>query len=123
MKRLLARLLAFVLEKHGYRVVHSNNGVHATALMATMEPPNVVLLDMALPDTTGLDLLAYLRTLTHWQKTAVALLTNCADDLDMRQAALLGANIHILKLVSPTKLATRLNRLLRDSSKKPARVA
>ena len=51
---------------------HSNNRVHAKALIATMEPPNVVLLDIALPDTNGLDLLAYLRTQTHWQKTAVA---------------------------------------------------
>ncbi len=88
-----------------------------------MEPPNVVLLDIALPDTNGLDLLAYLRTQTHWQKTAVALLTTGADNLDMRQAALLGVDDYILKPVGPTKLAIRLNRLLRDSQKKQTRVA
>lgn len=95
-----ACLLEFVLEKNGYRVVHSNNGVHVKALIATMEPPNLVLLDMASPDTNGLDLLAYLRTQTHWQKTAVALLTTSVDNFDMRQAALLGAPTTIFSNLS-----------------------
>lgn len=118
-----ACLLEFVLQKNGYRVIHSHNGVHAKRLISTMEPPNAVLLDMALPDTNGLDLLACLRAQPHWQKTAVALLTTSAETIDMRQAALLGANDYILKPVSPTRLVTRLDRLLRDSEKKQTRVA
>ena len=118
-----ACLLEFVLQKNGYRVIHSNNGVHTKSLISTMEPPKDVLLDTALPDTDGLDILAYLRAQPHWQKTAVALLSTGAESIDMRQAALLGANDYILKPVSPTRLATRLNRLLRDSQKRQTRVA
>jgi DNA-binding response OmpR family regulator len=118
-----ACLLEFVLQKNGYRVIHSNNGIHAKSLISTMEPPNAVLLDTALPDTNGLDILAYLRAQTNWQNTAVALLTTATENVDMRQAALLGANDSILKPVSPTRLVTRLNRLLRDSQKRQTRVA
>ena len=118
-----ACLLEFVLQKNGYRVIHSNNGAHAKSLISTMEPPNAVLLDTTLPDTTGLDLLAYLRAQKHWETTPVAMLTTSAESLDPGQAALLGVNDSILKPVSPTRLATRLNRLLTDSQRKQTRVA
>lgn len=118
-----ACLLEFVLQKNGYRVIHSNNGEHAKSLITTMAPPDAVLLDIFLPDTTGLDLLAYLRTQEPWKKTPVAMLTANTENLDMRRAALLGANDYILKPVSPTQLATRLNRLLMDSQDKQTRVA
>ena len=118
-----ACLLEFVLQKNGYRVIHSYNGDHAKRLMSAMEAPDAVLLDMALPDMSGLDLLAYLRTQEHWRNTPVAMLTTSADSLDPRQAARLGIHDSILKPVSPTRLATRLNRLLTDSRKKRPRVA
>lgn len=117
-----ACLLEFVLHKNGYRVIHSHSGWHAKSLITTMEPPDVVLLDERLPDTTGLDLLAYLRTQGQWQKIPIAILTAHADGPDRRKAALLGANDHILKPVSPTRLASRLNRLLMHTSKKEARL-
>lgn len=115
-------LLEFVLQKHGYRVIHSNSGRHAKSLITTMAPPDAVLLDMQLPDTTGLDLLAYLRTQVLWQKIPVAMLAAHADSPDLQKAALLGANDHILKPVSPTRLATRLTCLLTHVSKKEARL-
>ena len=116
-------LLEFVLQKNGYRVIHSNNGEHAKRLMSTMDPPDAVLIDMILPDTTGLDLLAYLRIQARWQTTPVAMLTTNAESLDPAQTALLGVDDYIRKPVSPTRLATRLNRLLKHSRKKQTRVA
>lgn len=44
---------------------------------------------MALPDNTGLDLLAYLRTRQHWQTIPVAMLTTNVESLDPGPAALL----------------------------------
>lgn len=122
-EEITACLLEFVLQKNGYRVIHSNNGDHAKRLMSAMDPPDAVLLDMVLPDTTGLDLLAYLRTQTPWQTTPVVMLTTHAESLDPGQAALLGVDDYILKPVSPTRLATRLNRLLKHSRRKHTRVA
>lgn len=118
-----ACLLEFVLQKNGYRVIHSNNGNHAKNLISAMNPPDAVLLDMTLPDTTGLDLLDYLRTQQHWQTTPVALLTTNAESLDSGRAARLGVRDYILKPVSPTRLAMRVNRLLADSQRKQTRVA
>ncbi|MEK6801783.1 MAG: response regulator [Nitrospirota bacterium] len=111
-KEVTACLLAFVLQKNGYRVIHSNNGAHAKSVMSAINPPDAVLLDRALPDTTGLELPACMRTQEHWHRIPVAMLTTNADTLDPRQAVGLGGNDSILKPVSPTRLATRLNRLL-----------
>lgn len=118
-----ACLLKFVLEKNGYRVIHSNSGQHARSLISTMEPPDAVLLDFFLPDATGLDLLAYLRSQPEWQKTPIAILTADIENLDMRKALLLGATDCILKPVSPTRLATRLNRLLMHAPHMEARLS
>lgn len=116
-------LLEFVLQKNGYRVIHSKDGRQAKHLIATMDPPDAVLLDMALPDTTGLNLLAYLRTHTHWRTIPVVMLTASTENFDWRQAARLGVNDYILKPVSPTRLATRLNRLLTHAHRTQPRVA
>lgn len=118
-----ACLLEFVLQKNGYRVIHSNTGEHARRLITTMAPPDAVLLDVHLPDISGLDLLVHLREQEQWKNIPVAMLTADTDSLDMRRAALLGANDYIVKPVSPTQLATRLNRLLRGSHTRQNRVA
>ena len=82
-----ACLLEFVLQKNGYRVIHSHKGDHAKRLMFVMDPPDAVLLDMALPDMSGVDLLAYLRTQRHWHSATVAMLTTDTDSLHPRQGA------------------------------------
>lgn len=115
-------LLEFVLQKNGYRMIRSRSGQHARSLITTIEPPEAVLLCERLPDMTGLDLLAYLRTQSLWQKIPVAMLTPHGDSPNLQKATLLGANDHLLKPVSPTRLATRLNCLLMRTSKKEARV-
>ncbi len=116
-------LLEFVLQKNGYRVIHCKDGRQAKHLLVTMDPPDAVLLDMALPDTTGLDLLACLRRHIHWRTIPVVVLTAGIENFDLRQAARLGVNDYILKPVSPTRLATRLNRLLADAHRTQTRVA
>lgn len=118
-----ACLFEFVLQKNGYRVIHSNTGEHARRLITTMAPPDVVLLDVLLPDTSGFDLLVHLREQKQWKNLPVAMLTTDTDSLDRRRAALLGANDYIIKPVSPIQLATRLNRLLSGSHTRQTRVA
>ncbi len=111
-------LLEFVLRKHGYRVIHSKSNRHARNLILSMEPPDAVLLALHLSDATGLDLLAHLRAQPHWKTVPIAMLTTQAESVDLAEAARLGAHDHILTPISPTRLVTRLNRLLLQAPKK-----
>lgn len=53
-------LLAELLQDEGYRVLQADTGEKGLSL-ALENPPNVVLLDLRLPDTSGLDVLRELR--------------------------------------------------------------
>lgn len=118
-----ACFLEFVLQKSGDRVIRSNNGEHAKRLMSVMNHPEAVVIDTILLDTTRAGLLAYLRIQAPCQATPAAMLTTNAESLDPGQAALLGVDDHILKPVSPTRLATRWNRLVKQPRRKQTRVA
>lgn len=111
-------LLEFVLRKHGYRVIHSNSNLHVRNLILSMEPPDAVLVALQLSEATGLELLLHLRAQAHWKTVPVAMLTTQTESLVLAEAARLGAYDHILTPISPTRLVTRLNRLLLDAPKK-----
>lgn len=51
--------LTKVLEKNGYRVVTANDGRHALAV-AEQEPPDLIVLDLQMPEQTGTDFYRHL---------------------------------------------------------------
>jgi len=56
--------LAETLSEHGCRVVEANDARAAYAALATMTEPDVVLLDLHLPDSQSLDVLSSIRERT-----------------------------------------------------------
>ena len=61
------------LEQDGYRVVEAASGKTALAVLSESEPPIVVLLDMKLPDMSGLDVFNAIRR--DWPRAVVILMT------------------------------------------------
>lgn len=55
------KIVVFRLQAKGHRVVGANTAADALAFVATRGRPDVVVLDVSMPDMTGLDLLAELR--------------------------------------------------------------
>ncbi|MCC6823784.1 MAG: response regulator, partial [Verrucomicrobia subdivision 3 bacterium] len=67
----IRRLLTISLEAGGYRVITANNGQEGLVL-AAQHRPEVILLDLGLPDLSGLEVLKRLR---EWTQTPVLILT------------------------------------------------
>jgi two-component system KDP operon response regulator KdpE len=65
------RLLRISLEANDYIVIETENGKNGL-LMAAMEHPDVILLDLGLPDMEGLQVLERLR---EWSSTPIIVLT------------------------------------------------
>ncbi|HXT40411.1 MAG TPA: response regulator, partial [Candidatus Angelobacter sp.] len=59
----IRRLLAVSLEANGYRVTTANNGNEGMVL-AAQHRPDVIILDLGLPDLSGLEVLKRLREWT-----------------------------------------------------------
>lgn len=111
-----ASLIKFLLERAGYHVVHAPDGHQAQQLIDTMTPPSLVLLDIMLPQLSGLQLLPYIRKKTEWQRVPVIMLTADSSEHDIQQALAAGANDYMVKPFNPRELTARLSRFLKAAA-------
>lgn len=105
----MRRLLRITLEAAGYRVLEAASGQEALA-EAAMKRPDIVLLDLGLPDLDGLSVL---RRLREWSTAPVVVLT-VRDGEDDKIAALDGgADDYVCKPFAAGELLARLRAALR----------
>ena len=109
----IRKLLSFIIENAGHQPIEACSGSEGLMLAAS-HSPDVILLDLALPDMSGADLLSKLR---EWSKTPVIILTaNKADDekvilLDM------GADDYLVKPFHAPELLARIRVAIRHAEK------
>ena len=100
------------LEQLGYRVsIAKTLGEARTAMRAT---PDGLLLDLHLPDGSGLDFLRDLRNQRGTARLPVLVLTAEGEDRILREARRLGAAL-VTKPFSPTKLSQRIAIMFGDA--------
>ena len=107
-----ACLLRFVLEREGFAVIHAFDSETARHLTMTTTPPDLVLLDIMLPSSTGLELLRAIRATPEWQWTPVILLTTDSRSETMIEAANLGATEYILTPFAPERVMKSIHQFL-----------
>ena len=71
----------------------------------------LVLLDLNLPDMTGVDILEKVKTNAHTKRTPVVVLTTTDDDREIRRCYDLGANVYITKPVDYENFANAIRQL------------
>ena len=97
------------LEKGGFRVVVAADGATALAV-ARHERPDLIVLDLNLPRTDGLDVC---RTLRRESDVPIIMLTARVDETDRLIGLELGADDYITKPFSPRELVARIRAVLR----------
>jgi len=97
------------LTDRGHVVSSSNTGMSGLAI-AVDHPPDVVLLDLGLPDVEGLQVLAMLRAVSG---IPVIIITARDDDADMVRALDGGADDYVVKPFGTEQLEARLRAVLR----------
>lgn len=71
----------------------------------------LILLDLNLPDMTGVDILEKVKTNPHTRRTPVVVLTTTDDDREIRRCYDLGANVYITKPVDYENFANAIRQL------------
>lgn len=100
----IRRFLSASLRGHGYRVAEASNG-HDGLAEAAVRKPDMVLLDLGLPDMEGLDVIRELRTFTH----SPILVLSARDQERMKVAALdAGADDYLTKPFGVQELLARI---------------
>ena len=105
-------VLQTFLETEGYkRFITTSESIHAMDLIIS-ENPDVLLLDLHMPEVTGFDILARLRGDPRYRHIPVIVLTSATDSETKLKALQLGATDFLGKPVDPSELALRLRNTL-----------
>ena len=108
----ITALVAYHLAKAGHRVSTAANGPDALRA-AREERPDLVILDVMLPGTSGYDVLAELRRRDETREVGVILLTARREEPDRIRGLELGADDYLTKPFSPQELVLRVDAVLR----------
>lgn len=106
----IRRFLRASLQAHDYDVIEGENGKEAVKA-CTVQKPDLVILDLGLPDMDGLDVL---KTIREWSKVPVIVLSIRSDDQDKIGALDRGANDYVTKPFSMGELLARMRVALRQ---------
>ena len=99
-------------ENSGYEVETAGDGITGLQLIANFNP-DVVLLDVMMPNMDGLDMLSNLRHQGSGKKTKVIVLTNMGDAETATKIFKLEADDYIVKAeMTPTQVEDRVHKLL-----------
>ena len=102
-------LVRLYLDRDGYQVLTAYDGIEALRL-ARESRPDLIVLDLMLPDIDGLEVCRILR---HESDVPIIMLTARTTDQDKLTGLDLGADDYVTKPFSPKELAARVRAVLR----------
>jgi two-component system KDP operon response regulator KdpE len=108
----ITKLVSITLAEEGFRVISAGSGEEALA-RAEESRPDVVLLDIVMPDLDGIEVMRQLR---EHRPVPVILITAKGSTADKAKGLDLGADDYIAKPFHPDELAARVRAVLRRSS-------
>jgi len=116
-----ANSLAELLQLFGYRVAVARTGLSAL-LAAEMDRPDVVLLDIRLPDIDGWEVARRMRdTATGGPQPVVVAVTGCSTEADQWRSVDAGIDLHWVKPADPATLLATLARFAHLLDRRSAR--
>lgn len=111
---ILTKIYFNAFSREGYRVFISKNGKSAINKFDEQRI-DIAILDLMLPDTSGMDVLRHIRASAY--KTKVIVLTNILNSTMMRECAELGVNLYLLKSdYTPDQILERIKLVLSQES-------
>ncbi len=102
------------LEGHNPRMVHT--GAAALRLLRDADPPDLVLLDLMLPDISGFEVCRELRRMHSAQRVSVIILTANGEEIDRVVGFEVGADDYVTKPFSIRELMLRVKAVLRRTT-------
>jgi len=105
--------LVYNLQQAGYRTRSARNGVEAVRLARERPEPDLVLLDLMLPDMAGTEVCRQLRSADSTRRVPVIMLTAKDDEIDRVVGFEVGADDYVTKPFSVRELMLRIRAVLR----------
>ncbi len=110
------KLVGMMLQKQGYRIIASANGEQGL-MQAEAENPDLILLDVMMPDMDGFEVARRLRANSNMANTPILMFTAKTQLDDKVTGFEAGADDYLTKPTHPTELSAHIKALLARSSK------
>ncbi len=113
----MSSLLTFVLERLQMQVIRVADGHAALQHMTGPADCDAVLLDLMLPQVSGMDVLAHMKRQPGWADVPVLVVSALDSGAQIARALRAGSADYITKTFNPEELLARLSRLLESPGK------
>ena len=108
----IQKMLGILLDVENYKIVESLTGKQGIRMAASLKP-DLILLDLGLPDMDGKDVVSAIR---EWSQVPIIMLSACALDEEIADALNMGANDYVTKPFNVDVLLARINAALRSGA-------
>lgn len=106
--------LEFLMKKAGFEVEVARNGREALAAL-DREPPDLLLLDVMMPEIDGFEVCERIRSRPEWQATKIVMLTARGRESERERGLALGADAYVTKPFSTRELVEKVKAMLDQS--------
>jgi two-component system KDP operon response regulator KdpE len=108
----IQKMLGILLDAENFKIVESTSGKQAIRMCASIKP-DLILLDLGLPDMDGKEVIAAIR---EWSQAPIIALTVRSLDEEIAAALNMGANDYVTKPFNVDVLLARINASLRSGA-------
>ena len=112
----ILEILSYNLEKEGYDVSTASNGIQGIE-KAREIIPDLILLDVMMPEKDGIETCQDLRKIKELQQTLIVFLSARSEEFSQLAGFQAGANDYIVKIIKPKILISKVNALLQLTSR------
>ena len=112
----ILEILSYNLKKEGFQVSVANNGEEGLK-KAEQEKPDLIILDIMMPQMDGVEVCRILRSRKEFDNTLIAFLTAREEDYSQIAALDVGGDDYITKPIKPRVLMSRVKALMRRANK------
>lgn len=106
---LATKAVVMLLQRHGYEMVSASSGAECLKMLADGTQPDVLVLDVKMPEMSGLDVCRTVKSDGRFRDMPIILLTGC-DDMETRAAGMkLGVSEFLCKPFAHHELLARIN--------------
>lgn len=111
----ILEILTYNLEKEGYEIYTATNGNEGIEV-AKKIIPDLILLDVMMPEKDGIETCQDFRKIKELQKTLIVFLSARSEEFSQLAGFQAGANDYVVKLIKPKILISKVNALLQLTS-------
>ncbi len=116
----LLRILEYNLQRNGFKTRGALTGEAALKLARQSPPPDVVILDLMLPDIPGEEVCRRIRADSQLKNVPIVMLTAKGEEIARVVGFEVGADDYVVKPFSVRELMLRVKAILRRSNSEPA---